>query len=445
MDEDRVIGEGNTPGPRALEHFVESELLDRFVLLKSGSFVFDRKHPREILSLSDFTEANRASFTDVAQYNPETDSYASKRVKSVPHWKFSPKRKAVFSQTFMPGKDEFINHNGQDLINTWRPYKRIDEAKIDRALVAVFVRQVHYLFGPRSNEFLNWLAHLEQYPGVLRHTAWLHVSTKHGRGRNWLLGLLARVWPGQTAACFDLGSYLRTGFNGELSRKIFAYVDEIKAQTTDRKWDESNRLRELVNQEFRLINGKYERQHIEMNSCAWVVCSNHRNALAIDDDDRRWECVLMPDSKPAKSSEYYEMLYRLRENPAMVESVAAWLRSRDISKFNPGRHAKRDQSKTKVINSLRTEVDIIVADIAESWPNDVITPNQLKKEFGLEAFTALGSSHFAALDRYGINAVGRQAKYEGKKTRYRIIRNHDKWEHASSEEIFKEIERKLSS
>jgi len=442
IDEDREIGEGIEFEPRGLEHFIEADLLERYVLLKSGSYVFDRKYPREILSMSDFTEANRASLTESVAFNPETKTYEPKQLKSVPLWRKSPQRKAVFSQTFMPGKPEFLTHNGQELINTWRPYLRIHEDQIDRRLVAAFVIHVHYLFGRRTNDFLDWLGHLEQYPGVLRHSAWLHISTKHGRGRNWMLGLLARVWPGQTAACFDLGSYLKTGFNGELSRKVFAYVDEIKAQTTDRKWDESNRLRELVNQEFRMINGKYERQHVEMNCCGWVVCSNHRNALAIDNDDRRWECVLMPDARPPKSAAYYEELYRLRENPLMIESVAAYLRYRDISGFNPGRHAKMDDSKGRVINALRTEVDIIANEIRDTWHADVITPEQLKKEFGVDTFGSLSPSHFGALDRYGITAVARQAKHGGRKTRYRIIRNHDQWEKASSEDIFKEIDKK---
>lgn len=257
-----------------------------------------------------------------------------------------------------------------------------------------------------------------------------------------MLGLLARVWAGQTAACFDLGSYLKTGFNGELSRKVFAYVDEIKAQTTDRKWDEGNKLRELVNQEFRLINAKYGRQHSEMNCCGWLVCSNYLNALAIDNDDRRWECVLMPDSKPPKDSAYYEMVYRLREDPRMIESVAAYLRYRDISKFNPGRHAKRDEAKNRVINSLRTEVDLIASEIRDHWVADVISAEQLKKEFDIDSSNNLGPSHYAALDRYGIASVARQAKMAGRnKTRYRIIRNHDKWEGATSQEIFAELDK----
>ena len=441
QDEDRAIGEGES-NTRGLEHFDEAGVIDRFVLLKNGSYVFDRQYPREILAMTDFAEANRASKTHAMIYDAETKTHVMKQLGTVNFWRKSPNRRSVFSQTFMPGKPEFLSYNGQELINTWQPYERIPQELIDRKLVAVFVRHVHYLFGRRTNDFLDWLAHIEQYPGIIRHTAWLHVSTKHGRGRNWMLGLLARVWPGQTAACFDLGSYLKTGFNGELSRKVFAYVDEIKAQTTDRKWDEGNKLRELVNQEFRLINAKYGRQHIEMNCCGWVVCSNYRNALAIDNDDRRWECVLMPDSKPAKDSAYYSRIYQLRENPNMTVSVAAYLRYRDIRGFNPGRHAKYDESKVRVISSLRTEVDLIAAEIKNNWPVDVISSDQLRKEFDLDEFNKLSSSHFAALDRYGINAVAKQAKLAGrKKTRYRIIRNYDKWEQATSQEIFAELEK----
>ena len=85
-----------------------------------------------------------------------------------------------------------------------------------------------YLFGDDATRFLDWLAHIEQRPGELPHHGWLHISPEHGTGRNWLASVIARLWKGYVAPNFDLSGMLRTGFNGALSRKLIAIVDEIR-------------------------------------------------------------------------------------------------------------------------------------------------------------------------------------------------------------------------
>ena len=102
-----------------------------------------------------------------------------------------------------------------------------------------------------------WVAHIVQQPGVLPHTAYLMVTPTRGIGRNWLTGVLARVIRGYVAAGVTLGDVLDGGFNGRLSRKLLATVDETREGLTAKRYERGNALQRIVTEETRLINPKY--------------------------------------------------------------------------------------------------------------------------------------------------------------------------------------------
>lgn len=67
-----------------------------------------------------------------------------------------------------------------------------------------------------------------------------------GTGRNWLSSVLCRLWRGHVASSFDLAGTLRTGYNGPLSQKLLAIVDEINEGGSNARWDNAEVLKSLV-------------------------------------------------------------------------------------------------------------------------------------------------------------------------------------------------------
>ncbi|MDH6234642.1 hypothetical protein M2281_005262 [Mesorhizobium soli] len=117
------------------------------------------------------------------------------RPRPVPNaviWQRDANRKTVMTRPFHAGAGIFCRDpEGQTAVNSWRPLVR-SQAKAD---IGLFLEHVGYLFPDEAerNVFLDWLAHLEQKPGVLPHYGWLHVADHTGTGRNWLASVLARV------------------------------------------------------------------------------------------------------------------------------------------------------------------------------------------------------------------------------------------------------------
>lgn len=446
--ENQKIGEGPEPIPMAQIITLE-ESRERFVFLEDGSRVADRLRPHYDLTLADFRNAYSASkelIPQIARQNADgsTTQRPPKAVPVVELWAASPQRLTVVGRTFKAGGAEFMKDPaGRDALNTWRPYDR-SLVVSDPQAVGLFVDQVQYLFEDSTPRFLEWLAHIEQCPGVLPHTCWLHVATQFGLGRNWLGGLLARVWAGSVSANFDLSVALRSGFNDRLSRKVLAIVDEIDEGGGDTKWQHAETVKRMLTEETREINPKFGRKSVEYNACRMLLFSNHIHALPTVEGDRRVEVKILRAAP--RDPLVYSKLYNALNDPRFVAAVAGYLGSYDLSGFNPGRRALMDESKAEFQEaSLSTPASWLKL-LRDHWPVDVIASGDLFQVLdggGLGNYVSpnLTPAHRRTISEYGLRPWGGSVKVHGAATRVQIIRNHNKWLRAERHEIRSELTR----
>jgi hypothetical protein len=437
--ENERIGEGADTMPVA-EAITLQSALDRFVFLADGSRVADRLNPHYDLALQDFKNTYAASKVKMPQPPKEgkDGSVIQPAAKCAPVaelWNSSPNRRTVISRTYKAGAPEVLNDpRGRVSLNLWKPFDRsvvVDD--LQGAGINLFLDQVEFLFGSDAPRFLDWLAHVEQQPGVLPHTAWLHVATQCGLGRNWLASVLTRVWAGAVAANFDLVSTLNSGFNERLSRKVLAVVDEIREGGRD-TWTHSETMKRLITEEYRTVNVKTGRIHEEYNSCRWLVLSNHRSALPIEDTDRRFE-VVATDVKPRSLAVYTE-LYNALDDKRFIAAVATYLGQRDISRFNPGREAARSAAKAAVIETSMPPMARWCQQLVTYWPCDLISAGDLLQVLEGNTFNrSLTPAHRYVLERAGIESFGRPSRIDGKLVRLSIVRNRERWKNAAPGDI----------
>jgi len=245
------------------------------------------------------------------------------------------------------------------------------------------------------------------------------------------------VWRGYVASSFDLAGTLRTGFNGSLSRKLLAVVDEINEGGRNAKWENSEKLKSLVTEEHRPINPKYGHQHMEYNVCRWLIFSNRTSALPLEESDRRFD-VVRSDAAPM-SSDYYKKLYAALDSPEFINAVAQFLRARDISCFNAGARAVMNDAKRELIAASRSEADETLMQLVESCPADIISNPMLGALLAGQQGGVLTPAHFHALERAGIRSHEGRIKIEGVATRVRILRNYERWKNANAEQIRNEL------
>lgn len=435
IEEAMRIGEGSDE-IRLAGTITLDEMLPRFVFIQDGQQVVDLQQPQHVAALGDWKATFKASTTTLevkGQFNfdgtPKTKTYETAAL-----WEKSPKRQIAQAVTFLAGGKRVVRDpKGREAVNTWNPPER----STPPGDPSLFLEHVGYLFGDDAPRFLDWLAHIEQRPGELPQFGWLHISDKQGTGRNWIAGVVARLWPGYAAVNFDLSAFFRTGFNDRLSSKIIAVVDEINEGANESKWRNSETMKSLVNEGQRTINPKFGRIREEFNACRWLVFSNHRSALALNETDRRFNVVIREGAPQAP--DYYARLYAALKEPGFIAGVAHFLRTRDLSAFNPGAHAVMNAAKEAVIAANRTEADETLVDVVKHWPADVIQSSMLGELITGLPGGKITPAHRHALERRGIRGRKKPVWFGNSTCRVSILRNPEQWEGADANLIAAEL------
>lgn len=411
------------------------EMLRDYVWVNAGEQVAHRHNRHFCLSWKEFRSFTAASITVDEPDHPQGKPRA---IPNAVIWQRDPDRATVDTRTFHAGAPVICRDpDGRPAVNTWRPIAR----QPGRADIAPFLDHVAYLFPDETERgaFLDWLAHLEQKPGELPHYGWLHVANNTGTGRNWLASLLARVWRGYVAPNVDLPALLDSQFNGPLAGRLLAVVDEVQEAGGDNPYRHTNKLKSLVNAEYRDVNPKYGRMHREHNACRWLVFSNHLNALPINDTDRRWR-VIHHTAAP-RPPEVYARLYAALADPEFVNAVAAFLAARDIGRFNPGERPPMSDAKRAVVGAAKSMIQKNAEEIAAHWPADIITNNDAAQILSEGEEASFTPAMRRALEELGAIRVDRQIKVNGRPLRCWIIRNPAAWLAADSASMAAEVRR----
>lgn len=428
MSENLRIGEGSEEYPSSIV-LTEAEMLARYVNIIEGKRVVDLEHPRRIFGLDEWKSAHKSSRTvleDAKNFNLD-GSNKTKSVETTKLWEMNPARRQVDAVTFRPGyMPVTVDPEGKSAANTWRAITRTATT----GDASLFVRHIDYLFSVDAPRFLDWLAHIEQRPGELPHTGWVHISPMQGTGRNWVASVLCRLWSGYVAASFDLAGTLRTGFNGPLSQKLLAVVDEINEGGTDGRWENAETLKSLITSEHRHINPKYGHQRLEYNACRWLIFSNHTSALPLTERDRRFNIVR--NENPPMPSQYYVQLYEALRDPGFIADVAELLRTRDISSFNPGAHAVMNDAKREMVAASQSDADDIVAHLVANHPSDVIANSTLGAMLNNQMAGKMTAHHKHALERAGVRPWGKSIRLGSVVSKVSILRNHSVWKDAAT-------------
>lgn len=423
--ENIAIGEGCDTIPTATPHTLD-EMIARFVFIKDGSQVAPIDRPQAVLALADFRNAMAAS-----KHWVEVDG-KKKALSAVRCWLESPERMEADALTFRAGGARMTTEpgSGKAALNLWADFSRPSPPPDWRHRAALFVGHIEWLWGADAPRFLDWLAHIEQHPGILPHYGWVHISREHGKGRNWISSALTRVWSGYVAASLDLIPILDGGFNGRISRKLLAIVDEIN-EGGNTSYRHAQKLRQLVTEEQRDINPKYGRQRVEYNACRWLMFSNHTGALPLTEDDRRF-WVVSHDGSP-KDGAYYTRLYDALSDPLFIRSVAEFLRCRDLREFRPGERPPMNQAKSELIAFSQSEDDAVMKDLAAHWPVDLILAHELADLLGDGGAARPAARH--AMDRAGIRKLPKKIKYfeHGTQGVY-AIRSFERWARTTADQ-----------
>jgi hypothetical protein len=250
----------------------------------------------------------------------------------------SPDARKVDTATSRPG-EPLITQEENELgipvtaINLWRASNVKPSKDVTDADVAPYLDLLGRLVGPEGTSerehFLDYCAYVVQRPGEKIGHALVIIGAQ-GTGKDTLLKPLFAAVGFHNVASIDTNTLF--GQWSYYLRYQIVYVQEIM---TNGRRDLYNHIKPFVSgQATRLaINEKNRRQFFVPNNQNWIVTSNHDNAIALEDDDRRfWVHRVRIDEPPA--DEYFASLHAWFKAGG-TEKVFGWLLQRDISGFNP--------------------------------------------------------------------------------------------------------------
>lgn len=425
---DTADNEGNTLLKTKV--FSLNDLINDAVFLAHTDRVTLLSNPRLDCSFESFKRLTAASKISI-----ETDS-GDKKKKAADIWIDSPKRKTAFGLTFAPGEDQICNDPSGDIcVNKWRPVQH-NVPDNWKHRIKPFIEHLQYLIPDKYlyEQVLMWLAHMIQKPGDM--PPWhvlMYTDLAQGIGRNWLAACIGQVLNPYAALHIDISALAGTkdgaGFNGVLSCKLFACVDELHASafaTGGRRMMET--LKSTVMADKREINPKYGRQIIEFNRIRSMILSNYMDTMPLPRDDRRWTVVQNP-STPRTESKYIA-LYRLLRDKKFIAAVYQYLKALDISKLKFG-PAPMSDAKQSLIEATEPDFVTTIRETIEQSGVELIVTSNLKLQTGITDNWKIreGLKAAGAIKRSGQIRINKKPEYVW------IIKNHAHWLNASNSEI----------
>jgi hypothetical protein len=318
------------------------------------------------------------------------------------------------------------------------------------ALVSLFLMHLEYLIPEpaQREQFVWWLAHCEQRPEVLPQHHWLMITRAQGVGRNWLSALLARVWPRQVALAVDLVHMFQSGFNEDISRKVFACVDELDVGgTVATRTSFGTSLKALLTAQMRQSNVKYGLKSMEFNCTRWLLLSNSESAMPLQATDRRLNVVRNP--MVPRDTDYYTTLYNALDSAEFSDAVGWYLANADLSAYNPGARAVMSDMKRTVVGVGRDEVEEAIDAFCVEWPS-CIAPADAMRDY-VTGTTGVGRDRLRH-----VNRMLQHTQAEGLVDRLRLhgndkapsacvlLREHDRWRGAPAADKVKECMRGMT-
>jgi hypothetical protein len=365
------------------------------------------------------------------------------RQKLAPRWLEWEHRFELEKITYAPGQAQII----EGAWNTWGGWG----VEPEEGSVEPWTRLLEYLFKTESAEvrdwFERWAAYPLQHPGTKLFTAVVLWGVAQGTGKT-LLGYTLRDIYGRNAIEIK-DKQLKGHFNDWADNKQFIIGDEV---TGSDKRQDADRMKGLITQENILIEKKFLPTYTLPDCVNYYFTSQHPDAFFLEDNDRRYMVTEVPGPPmPEQFYKDYEQWWK-RENGAA--KLFNHLLKLDLKGFNPKARAPHTRAKEAMIYDSKSDIGVWCHGLRES-PETILRAGYNEQTAArCDLFTAAELLHAYDPNRdrksgLTVNGLGRALKQAGFRQilagaqvwtshgpkRFYAVRNFDKWDRASQDEV----------
>lgn len=218
--------------------------------------------------------------------------------------------------------------------------------------------------------FNDYMAHNIKFPGYKIPWSVL-IQSERGIGKQ-IIGTVIKYCVGESYTYEPDAEQLVSGasrFNGWMRNKMMIIVDEIRVG--DRR-DLLEGLKKIITDKRVAVESKGVDQEMEDNRANWLFFSNYKDAIPINENERRY-CVFYSRLQSAAAIEkagmdknYFDNLFHWLENQGGYQALAWWYNHYQIEKGSLPHRAPKTSSYEEVIRIGRTPLEILIDNKVEN-------------------------------------------------------------------------------
>jgi hypothetical protein len=293
----------------------------------------------------------------------------------------------VNGRRYEPGADPIYHRADGIFANTYPeheipelPEKLLPRDKVAISRVKNHVR--HLLAKPEERRlFVDWLSWIVQNPG--KHVNWtILLQGVEGDGKSFF-GFLMRAVMGVSNVRMLNAHILESPFTDWVVGQCLTCIEEVRLIKAQNKYELLNRIKPFITNRIIEVHPKGKATYDAVNTTSYLLFSNFRDALPLDDDGRRY-CILFSqwqrkdklDQFKAENPDYYEELYATIETSA--PALRKWLLEHDqLDTFKPFGDAPDTDAKRYMIRQAQPEFIQVLNDIIAECEDPLISNDLL--------------------------------------------------------------------
>lgn len=329
----------------------------------------------------------------------------------------------VDGQRYMPGFDEIFTQTDGTFANTYpeheipdvpETYSARDKRNIERVR-----KHIAHLLADEDEQrmLLDWLSFVVQNPGDHPRYAIL-LQGVQGDGKTFFAEMMRNVM-GVTNVRMLNAHILHDRFTDWAEGSCLACFEEVRLINDKNKYEVLNRVKPFITNTTNEIHPKGEPVRNVKNTQAYLLFTNFKDALPIDDTDRRylvlfsrWQQRSAILAFKEEHPDYYTNLYAaIEESPGALRK---WLLGHEQSKaFKPMDDAPITRAFHQMVQRskhpfIKTLDELIASDSIGGVSDELIDMTALQSAFfSREEDMPAEKTMASLLERYGFERLGR--------------------------------------
>lgn len=261
---------------------------------------------------------------------------------------------------YAPQFSQFFTHHGAQCLNLYKP-ETVPKAATEWS--DVYQKHIELLFPFDHKIITQWMAWVARNPG--KKVLWaLLLKGVQGDGKTTIARMMKAAMGMVNTNEISMAE-LNSEFSGWSAGACLGIIEEIRISGQNRH-KVMDKLKPLItNPEVSIVKKGVDAQQA-LNTMNYILLTNHEDALAIDDGDRRYGVFFTQFSSREELPDepYWQNLHNAIENEP--GGVRAWLESIDISDFDPKRAPALTEAKRKMMVSSRSSITATLAEALET-------------------------------------------------------------------------------